>query len=186
MPNAARRHKGSPTRPILACWGGGARRVAVAATWLRSQCPGLRGIQGEAVLHPSEPGEARFVRASGGLAVEQFPPLCDRRALRGGDRVTVDGTETRTTGRIVPGMRQEAVQFVNVFRAHTRATGQLNNERSICNASQIVYAFWVAAGIICLHEKLHILVAAPLADVCYGIHVADSVRPNSERSCRVE
>jgi hypothetical protein len=64
------------------------------------------------------------VRASGGLAVQQFPPLCDRRALRGGDRVTVDGTQTRTTGRIVPGMRQEAVQFVNVFRAHTRATGR--------------------------------------------------------------
>jgi hypothetical protein len=36
----------------------------------------------------------------------------------------VDGTETRTTGRIVPDMRQEAIRFVNVFRAHTRATGQ--------------------------------------------------------------
>jgi hypothetical protein len=63
----------------------------LASALLRFQCMERAQVRGEAALHSSQPGAARAGRAAGGLEVEQLPPLCERSAWDGGNRIAVDG-----------------------------------------------------------------------------------------------
>src|SRR5712692_9223796 len=64
-------------------------RAFLAKEVLRFQHSKLPAVCGKAALHSSQSGEGRVVRTSGGLGVEQFPPLRNR--LRGGWRSSRNG-----------------------------------------------------------------------------------------------
>ncbi len=70
----------------------------LAKAVLRFQHPRLPAVCGEAALHSSQSGEGWVVRASGGLGVEQFPPLRKREGGTGRDRIRVDSPKTRASG----------------------------------------------------------------------------------------
>lgn len=55
------------------------RRAFLAKTILRFQYSKLSAVCGEAALYSPQSSAARLMRASGGLAVEQFPALRNRR-----------------------------------------------------------------------------------------------------------
>ena len=54
-------------------------RAFLAKAVLRFQHSKLSAVCGEAALYSPQSGEARVMRSSGGLAVEQLSPLCYRR-----------------------------------------------------------------------------------------------------------
>src|ERR1700682_5749679 len=66
----------------------------LAKAVLRFQHSKLSAVCGKAALHSSQSGDGWVVRTSGGLGVEQFPPLRNRLCGTGRDRVGMDGTKT--------------------------------------------------------------------------------------------
>jgi REP element-mobilizing transposase RayT len=67
---------GGPLKPAFGLSG---ETAFLAKAVLRFQHSKLSAVCGEAALYSPQSGQARVMRASGGLAVEQLPPLRNRR-----------------------------------------------------------------------------------------------------------
>jgi Transposase IS200 like len=74
------------------------RPAFLAKALLRSQHSRSPAACGEDSLHPSQPGQAWIVSASGRLGVEQLSPLRHRMRRTRADRIRVDRKETRARG----------------------------------------------------------------------------------------